>query len=218
MEDLVYVAETALLEAPNLTPFEGFLRYRTGLFMLLGLAAPERLRALTSLRLEQLDLEEGTIRFDPAQIKMKSDRDWVLPKEILVHLEEWLEVWRPQRAYPEEAQVFIGKHGRGIDDGGLSRAMAKITKDKLGRPATPHLIRHTVATSMLSAAPERPAIVSLLLGHRSPKTRDAYTQKADSIRAGRFAQECFNTAVQAAEREIRQNTKSRTANLGHARL
>ncbi|MGM0561692.1 MAG: site-specific integrase [Pseudomonadota bacterium] len=216
MEDLVYVAETALLEAPDLSPCSGFLSYRDGLFMLLGLAAPERLRALASLRLDQLDLEQGTIRFDPRQIKMKRERYWTLPQEVLDYLEEWIEVWRPQRARPGEVQVFVNKYGTDIETTSLSRAMSKLTYEKLGRPASPHLIRHAVATSMLSEAPDRPAIASLLLGHRSPRTREAYTQKAGSIKAGRFARECFELAGQAAAKEVRRETRARTTNLGHS--
>jgi hypothetical protein len=53
--------------------------FRDGLFLLVGAYAPERRRALTTISIDQINLRDGIIEFEPAQIKTKRASPRPLP-------------------------------------------------------------------------------------------------------------------------------------------
>jgi len=74
---------------------------------------------------------------------------------------------------PDEAQVFKGEHGRAISGRFARRMLSQVSEEAIGKPISPHFLRHTHATVAL----EKGAPIHLVqnsLGHRSLATTAAY--------------------------------------------
>ncbi|WP_022727541.1 tyrosine-type recombinase/integrase [Fodinicurvata sediminis] len=201
--DLLWVADAALREAGDLTGWKGAQLYRTGMFILLGLYVPERRRALCSLQLDQIYLEGGAVHFDASQIKTRQDHSWCIPDGVVDVLRNWCEEWRPRYAQEGVSSLFISARGTPVVDATLYAAMRELCRDKLGVPVSPHILRHASATTLLELEPERADLVTLLLRHNSPKTRDEYTERANAILASRKASDTIRAAGEMAARELR---------------
>lgn len=201
--DLLWVADTAMLEAHTLSGWKAVQRYRDGLFILLGLYVPERRRALATIDLNQLDLENKTLQFHAHQIKTAEPHLWTLGSGIIDVLREWVDIWRATHVHADVTALFIGKDGRAVGDAALYTSMKILTEEKLDTAISPHILRHTAATTLLETDPDKPDFVSLLLGHRSLQTRDAYTEKANSILASQKLRKKIAAHGEQTAREIR---------------
>lgn len=207
--DLLWVAHSALIEARELSGWKGAQRYRTGMFILLGLYVPERRRALSSLQLDQIDLEGGAIHFDASQIKTRQDHSWCIPAGVVVVLRSWCEEWRPTYVREGASALFISARGMPVVDATLYAAMRQLCSEKLGVPVSPHILRHASATTLLEREPERADLVTLLLRHNSPRTRDEYTERANAILASRKANDTIRMAGETAARKVRTRRVAR---------
>lgn len=213
--DLLWVAHSALVEAPSLSGWRGTQRYRDGMFILLGLYVPERRRALCSLQLDQIDIEAGAIHFDASQIKTRQEHSWCIPEGVVEVIQSWCEKWRPRYAQEGVSSLFISARGTPVVDATLYAAMRELCREKLGVAVSPHIMRHASATTLLEQEPERADLVTLLLRHNSPKTRAEYTERANAILASRKASDTIRAAGKMAAKTVRSQTRNRaaTANL-----
>ena len=159
-----------LLEAPSPDTPEG-LRDRALLEVLYGCG----LRESEAARLPLLAVRfgEGTLR-----IRGKGNKERVVPLGSRAEeaLRAWLERGRPAfRPAVGEPHVFLGAKGRPMGRESVWRAVKKHAA-AAGLPPTvsPHWLRHSFATHMLSGgAPIR--VIQELLGHADIGTTQAYT-------------------------------------------
>ncbi|HVJ44524.1 MAG TPA: site-specific integrase [Dongiaceae bacterium] len=185
-------------------------RYRDGLFILIGANAPERLRALTSIQVNQIDLRAGTISFGSSQIKTKRAIVRHLPAHVMGYLEEWLLIWRRSQA-PQHGGLWLAKGGRAPDSTTLYAAMVKGTEPALGFRISPHDFRDAAATTVVENRPAAPRLATIVLDHRSEVMTRNYTEKANQIGATRSCAEIVEVQREKTSRLVRQITRSTIA-------
>ncbi len=163
----------ALLEAPELDTPEG-VRDRAMLETLY--ATGLRVSELVSLRLEQINLNQGVVR-----VTGKGD------KERLVPLGEEAQGWIQRFLAGARAELLGGRLGNDLFPTRRGRAMTRqgfwqrIRKHALqagiARPISPHTLRHAFATHLLDHGADL-RVVQMMLGHSDLSTTQIYTHVA----------------------------------------
>ena len=133
-----------------------------------------RLEELASLTIYDCDLTGGMLRVN----KGKGAKDRVVPmgKHAVRLLKEYIARIRPRSA--GSRSLFLNRLG-----GPLSRQIVQLMvrtyarKAGIAKKVTPHVFRHTFATSLIKNGADVIA-VQKMLGHASPKTTQIYTHVA----------------------------------------
>jgi integrase/recombinase XerC len=130
-----------------------------------------RLQELTGLNLDELDLQDRTVR-----VLGKGSKTRILPvgRFALEALAAWLKC-RSELAARDETAVFVGRRGRRISPR-VVQARVKHWARHQGIPARvyPHLFRHSFATHVLESSGDLRAVQELL-GHADISTTQIYT-------------------------------------------
>ena len=142
-----------------------------GLATLLLLVTGVRVGELASLHLGDVDVEGGTIR-----IRGKGDRERqaFVPDGRVADLLR-LHVTERTRAPGEMQPLFVSRSGRAATPACIRRRVTELSHNAgVSVRVTPHMLRHTAATSLLEAGMDM-RFVQRLLGHRSITTTQLYT-------------------------------------------
>ena len=132
---------------------------------------------LAGLNLDDLDLDGGlaTVRG-----KGKKERLVFFGAPALQALRQWLEARAALLAglQREETAVFLNKNGRRLTTRSVGRHLEKyLAQAGLDTRASPHSLRHSLATHLLDAGADIRSVQELL-GHRSLTTTQIYTHVA----------------------------------------
>jgi len=216
-EELLWLAYNLLHQAraAPIRNWNATQLFRTGLYILIGVYMPERLRALASIDIAQIDFESGMVRFDRDVIKNKTDRPRVLPAAVLDALREWIDDWRlawistraSYKGNPAELghnKLWIGKSGRPAGDSTLTVALRDVTTQYFGFAVTSHRFRDAAATLHVEAAPGETRLAMQNLGHKSGEMTAEYTETATQVRAGQH----FAAALGATEEDVRYRVRA----------
>jgi len=130
-----------------------------------------RLQELTGLNLDELDLQDRTVR-----VLGKGSKTRILPvgRYALEALAAWLKC-RSELAARDETAVFVGRRGKRISPR-VVQARVKHWAMHQGIPARvyPHLFRHSFATHVLESSGDLRGVQELL-GHADISTTQIYT-------------------------------------------
>lgn len=136
-----------------------------------------RASELTGLRVEDLQLDLGQ-----ARVRGKGDKERVVPlgRAAVEALTEYLERGRPMLAKSDRAGgLFLSQQGRTLTRGWIW----ELVKRSSGGRASPHMLRHSCATHMVSHGADL-RTVQTLLGHADIATTQVYTHVAlDRLKA-----------------------------------
>ena len=80
--------------------------------------------------------------------------------------------------------LWVSTRGRGLTDHALYYAVTRISKEVLGAPLYPHLLRDCAASAMSSDAPEYILAASRILGHSSLNTTLTHYEQSSMLAAG----------------------------------
>ncbi|GAB7528697.1 tyrosine recombinase XerC [Pseudomonas sp. 3A(2025)] len=154
--------------------FEGaveddFLARRDQAIMELFYSSGLRLSELTSLDIDQLDLNDGLV-----QVLGKGSKTRVLPvgSKAREALQEWLRL-RGQ-ANPHDNAVFVGMQGRRLGPRAIQVRLKAAGERELGQNLHPHMLRHSFASHLLESSQDLRAVQELL-GHADISTTQIYT-------------------------------------------
>lgn len=136
------------------------------LFLFTGI----RCAALYKLDVESIDFENKTLITTD---KGKKVRTFKLTEEILTLTERWLEKRSELLIDKNEEALFISNQRTRMDQSSISRVVNKYAQKIEGKNITPHKLRATCGSHLLSKTNNIYA-VQKYLGHKSPKTTELY--------------------------------------------
>lgn len=148
----------------------------TKLLMLLLFATGARVGELTSIRMEDVDMERGSIR-----IVGKGDRErqvYVTNQKLRSMLCRYVKRHRSKASARD--YLLASPAGRRANPASVRGRLRRLSRQAgLSYRVTPHMLRHTAATALLEAGVDM-RFVQRLLGHRSIATTQIYTHVSDA--------------------------------------
>jgi len=136
-------------------------------------ASGMRVSELVSLNLGDIDTEGGYVRCFG-----KGHKERLIPiyRQAAQVLKEYLTEARPHLAHSSEEQaLFLNRRGERLTRQGLWQILKGYAKSaQLGADITPHTLRHSFATHMLSGGADLRSVQELL-GHANISTTQVYT-------------------------------------------
>jgi len=135
------------------------------------------LRIAEALSLNGADIPTG----DTMRVMGKRNKERIVP--VLPAVREAIRAYKAECPFPitNDGPLFVGKRGKRLNPRTIQAAMQKV-RIALGLPesATPHALRHSFATHLLSRGGDLRTIQELL-GHADLKATQVYTE-VDSAR------------------------------------
>ena len=159
-----------LLKIPDTSTLKGArdvaileLLYATGI----------RISEAVSLNMSNLNLKEGFIK-----VLGKGKKERIIPinNKAIISLKKYFHMRNinPDKADPK-LPVFISSSGKRLTDTTIRRMLTKyVKKAAIMHNITPHTIRHSFATHLLSSGADLRTIQEML-GHKSLSTTQKYT-------------------------------------------
>lgn len=162
-----------LLNVSLATPFD----YRNKAMLELMYGAGLRVSELVSLNMNQIDLESGIIRI---MGKGRKEREIPIGEYGIYYLKLYLEhrgaLIKNNR---QEDSLFLNNHGKQITRQGFFKILKQLLMDKgLNPDVSPHTLRHSFATHLLSHGADLRSIQEML-GHADISTTKIYTHVSD---------------------------------------
>ncbi len=134
-----------------------------------------RVSEVTGLDCEDINLGERTLTVVAG--KGDKDRMVVFAQPTAVALRRWLEA----RDEVDHEALFLNRSGRRISPRSLQRIVKKYAGDAgIRKTVTPHVLRHTMATTLLRHGADI-RIIQQLLGHSTIATTQIYTHVDDAM-------------------------------------
>ncbi|MCX7982121.1 MAG: tyrosine recombinase XerC [Syntrophales bacterium] len=129
-----------------------------------------RLRELTGLNLEDVDLDEGVMK---VRGKGKKERLVPLGRPAVNAMKTYLEE-TGRRGVRGALPVFLGSKGQRISPRTVQKVVDKYARLCGVKKISPHVFRHSFATHLLSMGADL-RVIQELLGHESLSTTQRYT-------------------------------------------
>ena len=130
-----------------------------------------RLSELVDLNLQQIDLEQGSVR---VLGKGRKERDIPVGSLAVAAIKAWLPV-RSELASSDESALFLSSRGKRISARTVQQRIQHWARRQgLDTGVHPHMLRHSFATHVLESSGELRAVQELL-GHANISTTQVYT-------------------------------------------
>lgn len=158
-----------LLSFPLYTPFD----YRNKAMLELLYATGIRVSELVNLKLNNIHLEENLIRVLGKGSKERiSPISTICEKYLRIYIEEYRNTLLKNKT---SEYVFINNFGNPITRQGFFKNLKQIAKEQgIEKEISPHTLRHSYATHLLSHGADL-RIIQELLGHSDISTTEIYT-------------------------------------------
>lgn len=163
---------------------------RSGLAISLLVNSPIRLTSLATLDLQtNFDETFSTLYLKPNETKDRKRDERILAPEVRCQLLDYVETHRAVVAPLGETALFVGDRGKPIGSGYLSQAIGDLTQELFDKRVTPQVVRNIIAGFIVSQAPERAALASVVLNHASVGTTETYRASGTQVIAAQKLRE-----------------------------
>lgn len=162
-----FLTEEEALKLINYPDKKTILGLRDNLILKMLYSTGMRVSELVSLRISELDLERGEV-----VIKGKGNKERVvfLPEDILEDIKFYI-----QKRKKNSNFLFLNRKGKLLTDKGIRLLVEKYAKKVIPyKKITPHTLRHTFATHLLTNGADLRSVQELL-GHTKLSTTQIYT-------------------------------------------
>lgn len=161
-------------------------RYRDGLILALWICMPERRRAFTSIRLQDLSADLTSIDFPAEHQKTGEAIKRLIPDFLRPHLRRYLDEIRSLHAGSHD-RLWIVEGGDPAGSQTLYRAVGDITKTRFGIALSPHRLRDCAARFVVEEMTSEARLASVILNHRDARSTAPYLEGANTLSASRKA-------------------------------
>lgn len=156
----------------DITPITSF-DYRNRAMLELMYASGLRVSELVQLLVNDVDLENGTVKCFG-----KGSKERIIPiGDIALHaLNDYILLYRNSllKGYITDA-LFLNNHGRQITRQGFFKILRIVAKEKgIKKDFSPHTLRHSFATHLLENGADL-RVIQELMGHENMSTTQIYT-------------------------------------------
>lgn len=136
-----------------------------------------RVGELCKLDVDDIDVDSGVVRIMAG--KGDKDRIVIMSREMSILLESYISS-RLMMASENKA-LFLSRRKRRFDTSSVERIVRKVaSKANLSKKVTPHVLRHTFATSVLRNGGDI-RFIQQILGHSSLATTQIYTHLDENV-------------------------------------
>jgi integrase len=167
---------------------------RDGLMIALLSLCPIRLRNFAGLRIGRQICRIGDtwwIVLDAVETKSGRPDERPVPEILTVHIDRWLERWRPLFLKPADAFWASTKGGR-LAYTYVGQVITETTLRELGVAVSPHLFRDCAVYTVAMEAGDRMGIASGLLQHTDRGTTEKHYNRGATIGAVRRYQQILD--------------------------
>lgn len=161
-------------------------RYRDGLILALWICMPERRRAFTAIRLQDLSADLTSIDFPAEHQKTGEAIRRVIPDFLRPHLRRYLDEIRCIHANNHD-RLWIVEGGNAAGSETLYRAVVDMTKTRFGIALSPHRLRDCAARFVVEEMTSEARLASVILNHRDARSTAPYLEGAKTLSASRKA-------------------------------
>ncbi|MGY9037460.1 MAG: hypothetical protein ACKVLA_06530 [Rhodobacterales bacterium] len=157
---------------------------RTGLAISLLVNSPIRLGSLSTLDLrDNFDPAFTRLYLNSSQTKDKKRDARLLNPQVQQQLLTYINYHRAAVAPTSETALFVGRFGKPVARGYLSQTIGDQCQKLFGVRVTPQVIRNIVASFIVSQAPERANLATVVLNHSSPTSTESYRANGTQVMA-----------------------------------
>jgi integrase/recombinase XerC len=129
-----------------------------------------RLSELTGLRVDDLNLDDATVR-----VTGKGNKTRIVPVggHAMASLRAWLE--ERNKSFGSQSALFLGKNGKPLGQRAVQHCVRHwAVKQGVSGNVHPHVLRHSFASHLLQSSGDLRAVQEML-GHASISTTQVYT-------------------------------------------
>jgi tyrosine recombinase XerC len=162
-----FLTEEEVIKLINSPNDKNLIGYRDKLVLTFLYSTGMRVSEIVSLKVSQLDLDKGEVIITG---KGKKDRIVFLTDEI----KDMIKIYLDKRRKKSNV-LFLNRNGKPLTDKGIRLLVEKYAKKVVPyKKVTPHTLRHTFATHLLTNGADL-RVVQELLGHTKLSTTQIYT-------------------------------------------
>ncbi len=156
----------------SITPYKKFETIRNISLLEILISTGIRIQEASSITLNDISLQEKTIIIHG---KGRKERQlFILNKYVLSSLKNWLTIRKTSS--PKCNNIFINKYGNPLSIHSIENIFRKYkTLSNINIKATPHYLRHTFATNLLTNGADLRSVQEIL-GHSSISTTQIYLE------------------------------------------
>jgi integrase/recombinase XerD len=191
------------------------VRFRDGLMIMLLATRPIRIKNLHMMQIGRHLVPTSVgfdLRFEAVETKNARPINLPMPVDMREQIEVYLQIHRPillahGNAPAPQNSFWLTRFGKPFSINAIRARLIEVTEKHLGKPVTPHLFRHCIATTVALDDPGHLDIIMSLLGHSCRSTAERYYIHAQCQQAAGLYQKAIRAMRNGHKAEERRQRR-----------